>query len=45
MTAREIIEARLGHKLPPTKELAPDERIAIKMLAIRLAKIKQEKAK
>jgi hypothetical protein len=36
MTAREIIEARLGHPLPPTRELAIDERQAIKRLAIQL---------
>ena len=36
MTARQIIERRLGHKLPPTRELAPDERQAIKRLAVAL---------
>lgn len=36
MTARQIIEARLGRKLAPTRELAPDERQAIKRLAIQL---------
>ena len=36
MTARQIIEARLGRKWPPTRDLAPDEREAIKRLAIAL---------
>lgn len=36
MTARQIIEARLGRKWPPTRELAPDQRRAIKHLAIQL---------
>jgi hypothetical protein len=34
MTARETIEARLGRNLPPTADLPPDLRTAIKMLAI-----------
>lgn len=38
MTARKIIEARLGHKLAPTRQLAQDEREAIKRLAIQLIK-------
>jgi len=29
MTARQIIEARLGHPLPPTRDLAPDERLQL----------------
>ncbi len=33
VTARQIIEARLGRKLPPVKEMAKDERIAVKLLA------------
>jgi len=33
-TAREIIEARLGRKLPPIAECPPDIRTAIKSLAI-----------
>jgi hypothetical protein len=41
MTARKIIEARLGHPLPPTRELAPDERRAIKTLAVQLIKAPQ----
>ena len=36
MTAREIIERRLGHPLPPTRKLAPDERAAIRKLAQQL---------
>jgi hypothetical protein len=34
--ARQIIEARLRRKLPPTRELPPDMRQAIKNLAIAL---------
>ncbi|MEI4489579.1 hypothetical protein WAF00_02855 [Mameliella alba] len=33
-TAREVIEARLGRKLPPTPECPPDIQQAIKLLAI-----------
>jgi len=36
MTARQIIEARLGHPLAPTRELRPDERQAVKRLALQL---------
>ena len=36
MTARAIIERRLGRALPPTQQLAPDQRDAIKRLAIEL---------
>lgn len=36
MTARQIIEARLGRKLPPVADMAPDERRAVKSLAIQL---------
>jgi hypothetical protein len=42
MTAREIIEARLGHPLPLTRDLRPDEREAIKKLAVQLIRIKGE---
>lgn len=38
MTARQIIEARLGRTLPPTRDLPPDLRTAIKLLAIQLIK-------
>jgi hypothetical protein len=38
MTARQIIEARLGRKLAPTHRLERDERTAIKTLAIQLLK-------
>lgn len=41
MTARQIIEARLGRKLPSTRELSKDLRIAIKLLAIQLIKKKE----
>ena len=43
MTARQIIEARVGHPLPPTRELAPDEREAIKRLAIALLRTRIER--
>ena len=36
MSARQIIEHRLGRKLPSTRDLAPDEREAIKRLAMAL---------
>jgi hypothetical protein len=36
MTARQIIEARLGHPLPPTRDLASDERKAILGLGLQL---------
>jgi hypothetical protein len=38
MTAREIIEARLGRKLPATADLPPDLKDAVKRLAIQLIK-------
>lgn len=38
MTARSIIEARLGRKWPATRKLSPDQRRAIKGLAIELIK-------
>ena len=38
MTARQIIEARLGRKLPATRDLPRDLRTAIKTLAIQLLK-------
>ena len=44
MTAREIIERRLGRKLAPTRELPPDERQAVKLMAIRLIKNRQEES-
>ena len=42
-TARQIIEARLGRKLPPVSEMAPDERQAVKMLAQELIRAKGRK--
>lgn len=39
-TARQIIEARLGRKLPATRELPRDLRVAIKALAIQLIRSK-----
>lgn len=44
-TARQIIEARLGRKWPATRDLAPDQRQAIKLLAIELIRAKAEKEK
>jgi len=41
MTARQIIEARLGRKLPPVRDMRPDERRAVKLLAIQLIKAKE----
>jgi hypothetical protein len=35
-TARQILEARLGRKLPATRDLPRDLRVAIKSLAIQL---------
>lgn len=40
MTARETIEARLGRALPPTKDLRPDDRKAIYLLALKFQKQK-----
>jgi len=40
MTARQIIEKRLGRKWPDTRDLTPDQRRAIKGLAIQLIKAK-----
>jgi hypothetical protein len=40
MTARQIIEARLGRKLPPTKDLPRDLRDAIRLLGLHLLKVK-----
>ena len=42
MTARAVIEARLGHPLPPTKELRPDERRAILGLGLRLEALRRQ---
>jgi hypothetical protein len=41
MTARQIIEARLGYAWPPTRELAPDQRTAIKLLGYKLVQMKK----
>jgi hypothetical protein len=38
MTARQIIEARLGKQLPPTRELPKDLRDAIRLLGLQLVK-------
>ncbi len=45
MSARQIIEARLGRKLPATRELPPDLREAIKRLAIQLLRTRIEARK
>jgi hypothetical protein len=39
-TARQIIEARLGRKLPPTKDLPPDLRKAVYRLALQLLRVR-----
>lgn len=41
MTARQIIEARLGRTLPPVADMAPDERKAVSALAKQLIKAKE----
>jgi hypothetical protein len=38
MTARQIIERRLGRALPPTRELPPDLRRAFLLLGLQLVK-------
>lgn len=45
MTARQIIEARLDRKWPATRDLAKDQRDAIKRLAIQLIRQAAEKRK
>ena len=42
MTARQIIEARLGRKLPTPENMRPDERKAVKLLAIQLIKNRKD---
>jgi len=37
-TSRQIIESRIGRKLPPARDMAPDERLAVKLLAVQLIK-------
>jgi len=44
MTARQNIERRLGYAWPPTRDLAPDQRAAIKGLAVQLIKRRKENA-
>jgi len=44
MTARQIIEARLGQRLPPTRDLAPDQRQAILRLGRQLIKAQMANA-
>jgi hypothetical protein len=39
MTARQTIEARLGRKLPPTRELPQDLRKAVYKLALELLRV------
>lgn len=45
MTARQIIEARMGRKLPPTADLPPDLQQAVKLLAIQLIRNRLRNAK
>lgn len=40
--ARKIIEARLGRKLAPTRKLRPDERKAVKLLAMQIIKARKQ---
>lgn len=40
-TARQIIEARLGRKLPAIPDMDPDERKAVKLLAIQLIRLRR----
>lgn len=35
-TARAIIERRLGRPFPPTRQMAPDERRAVYLLALHI---------
>jgi len=42
VSARQIIEARIGRKLPKPADMAPDERKAVKLLAIQLIKAKED---
>ena len=41
LTARHVIEARLGRSLPPTADLPHDLKTAIKLLAIQHIKAKR----
>ena len=36
MKSRQIIEARLGRKLPSARDMRPDDRQAVKRLAVQL---------
>lgn len=42
MTARQIIESRLGRKLPAPKDMRPVDRKAVKTLAIQLIKKRKD---
>jgi len=42
-TARQIIESRIGRKLPPAADLPPDLREAVKRLAIQRIKARMQK--
>jgi hypothetical protein len=43
ITARQIIEARIGKPLPPARELAPDQRTALQRLGYQLIKNRDAK--
>ncbi|EEX09592.1 hypothetical protein SL1157_1634 [Ruegeria lacuscaerulensis ITI-1157] len=43
-TARQIIEARVGRKLPPVSQMARDERTAVLRLGLELARQKKEQS-
>ena len=42
MTARQIIEARLGRPLPPAAQMRPDERRSVMLLAMQLIKMRMK---
>lgn len=42
MTASQIIEARLGYPLPPAAQMRPDDRRAVKLLAMELIKQRRD---
>lgn len=44
MTARQIIESRLGRKLPATHDMPPDLRIAVRELGKQMVKAQTRRA-
>ena len=45
LTARQIIERRLGYRLPVLRAMAPDQREAVKRLAIQLVLTRAKEVK